>query len=87
VVRARPTWDELVGLAFDQVAAQAEGQADAATALVLLDALGRVMSATKDPTRLESLRERVRRVRDGALRAIDEPAELARVEAVAARLA
>jgi uncharacterized membrane protein len=87
VVRDRPTWDELVGLVFDQVAAEAELQADAATARMLLDAIGRVMASTPDPARLEPLRARARRVRDGARRAIHEPSELERIEAAAARLA
>lgn len=86
VVRPRPTWEELVGLAFDQVAAEAEAQADAATALVLLDALGRVAAATTDPARLAALRSRAARVRDGARRALAEPRELERVEAAAAAL-
>lgn len=86
VVRARPTWEELVGLAFDQVAAECEAQADAATALVLLDAIDRVVSATEDPARIAPLRDRARRVRDGARRSVTEPAELERVEAAAARL-
>jgi uncharacterized membrane protein len=87
VLRSRPSWDDLVGRAFDQVAAEAEAQADAATSLVLIDALGRIVAATDDPARVEALRARVRRVRDGARRAIAEPSELERVEAGAAPLA
>lgn len=86
VLRSRPTWDDLVGRAFDQAAAQAEAQADVATSLVLIDALGRVIAAADDPARLEVLRTRVRRVRDGARRAVAEPTQLARVEQAAAPL-
>jgi uncharacterized membrane protein len=87
VLRSRPSWDDLVGRAFDQVAAAAEAQADAATSLVLIDALGRIAAATQEPARVERVRIRVRRVRDGARRAIAEPTELRRVEAAAAPLA
>lgn len=80
---AGPGWDEYVELAFDQVATQAEAQADAATARVLLDAIGRVLAATDDPGRMEVLHDRARRVRDGARRAVTEPGELARVETAA----
>jgi uncharacterized membrane protein len=86
VVRSRPTWDDLVGRAFDQAAAQAEAQSDAATCLVLIDALGRIVAAADDPARVEALRIRVRRVRDGARRAIVEPMDLTRVETAAAAL-
>ncbi len=84
VLRSRPSWDDLVGRAFDQAAAQAEAQADVATSLVLIDALGRILAATNDPARIEVLRKRLRRVRDGARRAVAEPTELARVETAAA---
>lgn len=87
VLRSRPSWEDLVGRAFDQVAAEAEAQADAATSLVLIDALGRVVAAADDPARVEAVRVRVRRVSDGARRAIAEPTELERVEAAAAPLA
>lgn len=83
LLRMRPTWDDMVGRAFDQVAAEAEAQADTATSLVLIDALGRVIARTDDPARVEALRARARRVRDGARRAIAEPRELARVEEAA----
>lgn len=86
VLRGRPTWDELVGRAFDRVAAGVEAQGDAGTALVLIDALARVIAATDDPARVEALRERVRRVRDGARRSLPEPRDLARVERAAAGL-
>jgi uncharacterized membrane protein len=86
VVRHRPSWDDLVGAAFDQAASLAEAQADTATSLVLIDALGRVIAAADDPERVEVLRRRVRRIRDGARRAVGEPSELARVEAAAAHL-
>lgn len=86
VVRTRPGWDELVGVAFDQCAAAAEGQADAATMRVLLDAVGRVLAATTAPDRREALRGRARRIRDGARRSLAEPSELRRVEAAAAAL-
>lgn len=86
VLRHRPTWDDMVGRAVDQAAALAEAHADTATSLVLIDALGRVIAATDDPARVEVLRARVRRVRDGARRAVDEPSELARVEEAAAAL-
>jgi uncharacterized membrane protein len=86
VVRERPTWDDMIGLAFDQCTAAAEAQADAATMRVLLDAIGRVFTAARAPDRLEVLRARARRVRDGARRALPDSAELARVEALAARL-
>ncbi len=68
-------------------AAPADAQADAATSLVLIDALGRVIAAADDPARLEVLRQRLRRVRDGARRAIAEPSELARIEEAAGSLA
>jgi hypothetical protein len=87
VLRRRPTWDDLVGRAFDQVAAAAEAQADGATAIVLIDALSRVVAGTDDPARVEVLRRRVRRVRDGARRALPEPSDVARVEEAAAGLA
>jgi uncharacterized membrane protein len=87
VLRSRPTWEDMVGRAFDQAAAQAEAQADVATSLVLIDALGRIVAATDDPVRVEVLRARVRRVRDGARRAVAEPTELSRVEEAAAALA
>ncbi len=87
VVRARPTWEALVGLAFDQYLGEAEGQADTATMLVLLDALGRVISGTNDPGRLAALRARAVRIRDGARRALPDPSDLARVEEAAARIA
>ena len=87
VLRDQPTWDGLVGRAIDQVAAEAEAQADAAMALVILDALGRVIAATDDPARVEVLRRRVRRVRDGARRTIAEPPDLARIEEAAGALA
>ena len=86
VLRHGPSWDDLVGRAIDQPAAQAEAQADVATALVLIDALGRVIASTDDPARVEVLRRRVRRVRDGARRAVAEPSERARIEAAAATL-
>ena len=86
LLRHRPSWDDLVGRAFDQAAAQAEAQADVATSLVLIDALGRIVAATNDPGRIEVLRIRLRRVRDGARRAVAEPTELARVETAAAPL-
>ncbi len=86
LVRPRPTWDELVGLAFDQHVRAAEGQADTATMLVLLDALGRVAAATHAPDRLPALRERAEAVRDAARRVVTD-ADLARVEAAAAPLA
>ena len=87
LLRARPSWDDLVGRAFDQAAAEAEAQADSRTALVLLDALGRIIAATDDPARVEVVRARARRVRDGARRSLRERTELARVEAAAASLA
>jgi uncharacterized membrane protein len=87
MLRCRPSWEDLVGAAFDQVAAEAEAHADAATSLVLIDALGRIVAAVDDPARVEALRARVRRVRDGARRAIPERTELERVEAAAAALA
>jgi uncharacterized membrane protein len=87
VLRSRPSWDDLVGRAFDQAAAEAEAQADVATSLVLIDALGRIVATADDPARVEAVRVRVRRVRDGARRAIAEPTELERVEAAAAPLA
>ncbi len=87
VVRELPTWDDLVGGAFDQAAAVAEAQGDAATMRVLVDALGRVLAATDDPVRVEALRARARRVRDGARRGVAEPTERRRVEDAAAALA
>lgn len=86
MLRSRPSWDDLVSRAFDQAAAEAEAQADAATSLVLIDALARIVAATDDPARVEALRTRVRRVRDGARRAVAEPTELARVDDAAAAL-
>ena len=86
VLRSRPSWDDLVGRAFDQAAAEAEAQAGAATSLVLIDALARILAATDDPARVEAVRTRVRRVRDGARRAVAEPTELARVDDAAAAL-
>jgi uncharacterized membrane protein len=86
LLRSRPSFEDLLSRAFDQAAAEAEAQADVATSLVLIDALGRVVAATDDPARVEAARERVRRVRDGARRAVAEPTELARVEAAAAPL-
>ena len=87
VLRRRPTWDDLVGRAFDQIAAAAEAQADGATALVLIDALSRVVAGTDDPARVEALRRRVRRVRDGARRALPEPSDVTRIEEATAGLA
>jgi uncharacterized membrane protein len=87
VVRPRPTWEDLVGLAFDQYARTAEAQADVATTLVLLDALGRVFAATDAPDRLPPLRRRARRLRDGARRAVPDEGDLARIELAAAPLA
>lgn len=86
VMRERPDWDDLVGLCADQVAAGAEAQADAATMLVLLDALTRVAAATGDPQRLAVLRDRARRVRDGAVRSLTEARELERVRRAAQAL-
>lgn len=86
VVRPRPSWDELVGLAFDQCAHEAEAQGDAATMLVLLDALARVFAATDAPDRLPPLRARAGRLRDGARRSVADPAALARIESAAATL-
>ena len=86
IVRA-PDWDDLVGLAFDEIAAQAEAQADAAISLALLKALERVLEATDDdPRRVDALRRRARRIRDGARRAIAEPSDLSPVEMAARRL-
>ena len=51
--------------------------------LVLLDAIARVFSATDSPDRLEPLRRRARRIRDGARRALPDPGERERVEAAA----
>lgn len=87
VLRSRPTWDDLVGGAFDRIAAGVEAQGDGGTALVLIDALARVIAATDDPERVEALRDRVRRVRDGARRSLPEPSVLARVEHAASSLA
>lgn len=87
VLRDRPSWDDLVGLAFDQCAREAESRADAATMLVLLDALARVFVATDAPDRLPSLRRRARRIRDGAHRCLPDPDDLAAVEHAAAPLA
>ena len=87
VRRNRPTWDDLVGRAFDRIAAGVEAQGDGGTALVLIDALARVIAATDDPRRVEALRDRVRRVRDGARRSLPEPSDLARIEDAAAGLA
>lgn len=86
VIRPRATWDGLVGIAVDQVAAEAEAQADTTISLVLLDGLVRIAAAVEDPARLEALRRRARRVRDGARRAIAEPSDLARVEEAASAL-
>jgi uncharacterized membrane protein len=86
LVRERPDWDDLVGLCIDQVAAGAEGQADAATMLVLLDTLTRVAAATNDPERLGVLRGRARRILDGARRSLPEPRDLERVEQAAKAL-
>jgi len=86
VTRPRPTWDDLVGLAFDQYVREAEAQADAATMLVLIDALTRVAAATVDPGRLAPLRDRVAAIRDGARRALPDPRDLARIEEAAGRL-
>ncbi len=84
VINPRPAWEDLVSLAFDQYVREAEAQADTATALVLIDALGKVMSTTRDPARLAPLRARVVAIRDGARRAVPEPADVARIEAAAA---
>jgi uncharacterized membrane protein len=86
LVRDGPDWEDLVGLCVDQLAAGAEAQADAATMLVLLDALTRVAAATNDPQRLSVLRDRARRIRDGARRSLTEPRELERVEHAARAL-
>jgi uncharacterized membrane protein len=86
LVRDRPDWEDLVGLCVDQLAAGAEGQADAATMLVLVDSLTRVATATKDPQRLGVLRDRAQRVRDGARRSLTEPRDVERVERAAAAL-
>lgn len=86
VVGSRPTWDALVGLAFDQVAEQAEAQADAATSLVLLDCLSRVGSAAMPPGRRGALVRRADRVEDGARRALTDHAALERVLAAAERV-
>ncbi len=87
VVRPRPGWEDLIGVAFDQYVRAAESQADTATMLVLLDALGRVAAATRSPDRLAALRSRAVAVRDGARRALPDPADRERVERAAARLA
>lgn len=86
VLSERPPWDDLVGLVVDQAAADAEAQSDAATIVLLLRALDRVAAAVHDPERLEVLRDRARRLRDGAHRAIAEPRELERVDAAASAL-
>lgn len=86
LVRERPSWEGLVGLAFDQLAAGAEAQADATTTLVLLDALARIGAATHDPARLVPLRDRAARLREGAHRAIAEPRELDLIDAAAGRV-
>jgi uncharacterized membrane protein len=87
MMRDRPDWEDIVGLCVDQLSAEAEAQADAATMLVLLDALNRVAAETTDPGRLAVLRDRARRLRDGARRSLTEPRELERVEAAARTLA
>jgi uncharacterized membrane protein len=84
VVCERPTWDELVGVALDQYAAVVESQADAATMLTMLDAIGRVRSATHDPERIESLRARARRVAAAADRALPDRTTAEEVRAAAA---
>lgn len=87
VMRERPDWDDLVGLCIDQIAAGAETQADAATMVALLDSLTRVAAATGDPRRLAVLRDRARRVLDGAVRSLSEERELERVRRAAQALA
>lgn len=86
LLRPRPTWEDLVGESFDQLAAGAEAQADAATTLVLLDALARVAAAAHQPGRLGPLRDRAARLREGAHRAIAEPRELELIDRAAARV-
>lgn len=86
VVRPQPSFGALVELAFARVRRTVEPQGDAATLLVLLDALGRILAVTRDPGRIAVLRDHARLVVGSARRGISEPADLARVEAAAADL-
>ncbi len=82
----RATFEELLGLAVDQVRRAAEAQADVATMLTIVTALDGVLRAARRPEDMAAVRRQARMVVAAARRSVPEPADVARVEAAVARL-
>lgn len=84
VIALAPTFESLLGSAFDQIRRSSEGNVSVLSRM--LGAVDIIASQTRSPRRRQALRDQVQRIDDLAQRTVDAPHDRARLEARASSL-